>query len=166
VRKKVDLRITERLLEVYCGDERIATHDLKPKYEQNGWSTLPEHMPEHFNKPKWDDERIKAWAAKIGVCATYVVERIFDSVKIKEQGYNSCISVLKLSKTYDPQRLETACEMALDKIRIPRYKHIKAILAAEKDIEYRKAKDAAVNTSLDNTLGYIRGADYYGSDQQ
>jgi hypothetical protein len=55
--------------------------------------------------------------------------------------------------------------MALDKIRIPRYKHIKAILAAEKDIEYRKAKDDAASASSDNTLGYIRGADYYGGDR-
>jgi hypothetical protein len=34
-----------------------------------------------------------------------------------QAGYNSCLSALRLSKSYSPVRLETACEMALTKIR-------------------------------------------------
>jgi transposase len=162
-RRTVDLRITERFLEVYCDGERIATHDKQPDYVINHWATLPEHMPEHFNKPEWDDERIRAWAANIGRCTAYAIGRIFDSVKIKEQGYNSCLSVLKLSKTYGTKRLETACEMALDMIKIPRYRHLKAILSSEKDIEYEKGKKQAA--APDERTGYIRGAEYYGGEQ-
>ncbi|WP_170233196.1 hypothetical protein [Sporomusa termitida] len=49
-------------------------------------------------------------------------------MKIKEQGYNACLSVLRLSKTHTNTRLETACELALPQFRSPRYRHLKAIL--------------------------------------
>jgi transposase len=164
IRRKVDLRITERLVEIYCDGERIATHNRQPDYVKNHFSTLPEHMPDHFNKPEWDDERIRAWAAGIGVCTGYVIDRIFHSVKIKEQGYNSCLSVLKLSKAYGTERLEAACEMALDTVRIPRYRHLKAILASEKDIAYVKGKKDVARPEDDS--GYIRGSEYYGGGQR
>ncbi len=62
-----------------------------------------------------------------------VIDLIFLTVKIKEQGYNPSLSVLRLSKTYSEARLETARELALTKVRTPRHHHLKAILAANQD---------------------------------
>ena len=46
-------------------------------------------MPDAFQKVEWDDERIKkCMANKIGPSTFMVINKIFDSVKIKEQGYN------------------------------------------------------------------------------
>ena len=84
-------------------------------------------------------------------------------MKIKEQGYNSSLSVLRLSKTYSEARLETACELALTRVRVPRYHHLKAILAANQDQIYLGQKKAS-SKSQDNTQGYVRGAEYYGGD--
>ena len=42
-----------------------------------------------------NDVRLKQWASSIGPKACEVIERIFNSVTIKEQGYNSILSVLK-----------------------------------------------------------------------
>lgn len=83
-------------------------------------------------------------------------------MKIKEQGYNPSLSVLRLSKTYSEARLEAACEMALTKVRTPRYHHLKAILAANQDRIYLEKK----NISQENlsASGYVRGAEYYGGD--
>lgn len=64
---------------------------------------------------EWDDQRIRKWAKTIGVSTAEVVDRIFSSVRIKEQGYNSCLAVLRLSKKYTPARLEAACALALNR---------------------------------------------------
>jgi hypothetical protein len=30
-----------------------------PSYRKYQWATIPDHMPEQFNKVEWDDLRIK-----------------------------------------------------------------------------------------------------------
>jgi len=117
--KKVDLRVSEKLVEIYCHNQRISTHNKFLSYITNKYSTHEEDMPEHFSKPEWDDVRIRNWAYSIGRNTGEVVDRIFSSVKIKGQGYNPSLSVLRLSKTYLEDRLETACELALTKVRMP-----------------------------------------------
>ena len=42
-------------------------------------------MPDRFKHPEWDDERIRKWAYSIGGNTGTVIDRIFLSVKIKEQ---------------------------------------------------------------------------------
>ena len=120
-------------------------------------------MPEHFHNAEWDDERIRKWAYAIGKHTGEVIDRIFSSVKIKEQGYNASLSVLKLSKSYTEKRLETACEIALEKIRTPRYKHLKAILSASQDLLHLAKKAESDAEELNKSVqGYVRGSDYYG----
>jgi transposase len=160
VSKQVDLKVTESLIEIYYGGERIDTHRRFPDYVTNGWSTHPEDMPDHFKQMEWDDHRIRNWASSLGNCTAEVIDRIFESVKIKEQGYNSCLSVLRLSKTYSKERLETACSLALSKFRSPRYRHLKAILASNDDIIYLNGQKKTAEEK--DTIGYVRGADYYG----
>lgn len=118
-------------------------------------------MPDKLKINDWDDERITRWASKIGPSTTVVINRIFSSVTIKEQGYNSSLSVLRLSKTYSEARLETACELALTRVRVPRYHHLKAILAANQDQIYLEQKKVS-SKPQHNTQGYVRGAEYYG----
>lgn len=160
VGKQVDLKVTESLIEIYHEGERIATHRRFPDYVTNGWSTHEEDMPDHFQQMEWDDQRIRNWASSLGSSTAEVINRIFESVKIKEQGYNSCLSVLRLSKTYSKERLETACLLALTKFRSPRYRHLKAILAANEDTIYLNGQKKTVEEK--DTIGYVRGADYYG----
>ena len=161
VGKEADFRITDTTLEIYIKGNRVATHNRFPYYISNRYSTHNEDMPDQFNQPEWDDVRIKQWAISIGSQAIEVVDRIFREVKIKEQGYNSSLSVLRLSKTYSEARLETACEMALTRVRVPRYHHLKSILAANQDQIYLEQKNVA-SKSQHNTQGYVRGSAYYG----
>lgn len=118
-------------------------------------------MPDKFQQPEWDDIRIKKWAYSIGNYTGEVIDRIFVSVKIKEQGYNPSLSVLRLSKTYSEDRLETACELALTKVRMPRYHHLKSILAANQDLIYLESKTASAKAAKESG-GYVRGPEYYG----
>lgn len=164
VGKKVDIKVSDNTVEVFFRGERITTHNRIPDYVTNGFSTHNEDVPDQFQNPEWDDVRIKKWAYSIGNHTGEVVDRIFDSVKIKEQGYHSSLSVLRLSKAYSEARLETACELALTKIRIPRYHHLKSILAANQDEIYLESKNSE-NQPPKDTGGYIRGAAYYGGDE-
>lgn len=164
VGKEVDIKVGDTTLEVYYRGERIATHNKFPDYVTNAYSTHDEDMPDQFQKPEWDDVRIKKWAYSIGNSTGEVIERIFNGVKIKEQGYNSSLSVLRLSKTYSEVRLETSCELALTKVRIPRYHHLKSILAANQDQVYLENKNASKSPAKE-TSGYVRGAAYYGGDK-
>lgn len=161
-RKKVDLRITDTAVEIYHKGERLTTHNRFPDYVVNKYSTHEEDMPPAFrNIVEWDDERIRNWAASIGQSTKAVIDRIFGSVSIKEQGYNPCLAVLRLSRTYTDARLETACELAISRgIKVPRYRHLKAILSANQDIIYREQQNTS-STPDDTHSGYLRGSNYY-----
>ena len=158
--RKADLKVTDTNVEVYIKGERVSTHNKFPDYVQNKYSTHEEDMPDHFQKPEWDQDRIIRWAYSIGHYTGEVIGRIFSGVKIKEQGYNPSLSVLRLSKSYTESRLETACELALLKVRTPRYHHLKSILAANQDRVYLAQKTNSVKESAG--AGYVRGAEYYG----
>ena len=165
--KRVDLRITDKTLEIFYKNERLTSHLLFPNYVSNKYSTHIEDMPPAFqNITAWDDERIRKWAASIGEYTAKTIDLIFDSVDIKEQGYNSALSVLKLSKPYSDARLETACELALSRgTRSPRYRHLKAILASNQDITYLEQKTIRETSASDDSLiGYLRGDNYYGGN--
>lgn len=162
VGKKVDLRITDSLVEIYHKSERIATHHRFPAYLSNQWSTHSEDMPDQFQQTEWDDQRIRKWAKAIGCSACEVVERIFSSVQIKEQGYNACLAVLRLSKKYTSSRLDAACALALTRFHSPRYRHLSAILSAEEDISYQHQRELEQREQEKAEQGYVRGAAYYG----
>ena len=50
-----------------------------------------------------------------------VVNRIFESVPVDEQGLDAALAVLRLTRRYSAQRLEAACQIALaSRVRSPR----------------------------------------------
>ena len=110
---------------------------------------------------EWNELTIRQWAASIGKQTLTVIDRIFKSCRTSEQGINPSMSVLKLSKKYSSERLETACTMALEHVNVPRYSHLKAILTSGQDAEYKANKKQENESS---PAGFVRGAAYYGGD--
>lgn len=159
-RKTVDLRVTDTTVEIYHKGERIATHTRFAAGRKNQYSTHPEDMPEKFKVTPWDDVRIKNWASAIGPYTAQVINKIFNLVSLKEQGYNPSLAVLRLSRKYSDDRLEAACELALNRgIKSPRYHHLQSILASDQDKLYLESKLSARKD--DSSMGYLRGSDYY-----
>ena len=115
-------------------------------------------MPPYFNQPEMNSERMCRWADKIGPSTRTVVDRIFESVRIQEQAYNSVLAVLKLEKTYSGEALESACRKALELLHSPRYRHLKPILShpVTQNMEQQEAAPA------EDGKGLVRGASYYG----
>ena len=98
-------------------------------------------MPDKFKFSPWDDIRIKNWARSIGDYTAQAIDRIFEGVPIKEQGYNPALAVLRLSNKYSEARLEAACEFAITSgIKKPRYHHLNSILASNQDKIYVERK--------------------------
>lgn len=165
--KKVDVRYTETTVEIFFDHQQIASHPKFPDYVTNRYSTHASDMPDEFNKPEMDQERMCAWASTIGPNTREVIDRIFRSVKLKEQSYNAALSVLHLSRHYSNDRFEDACQIALANTTSPRYKYLKAILASNQDLVLRERKTTQNNPEIsqteDNASGaYVRGASYYG----
>ncbi len=159
VKKKVDVRITKNLIEIYYKGSRIHTH--KRLYGRRGqYSTVIDHMPpNHQLYSEWDSERFLKWAASIGDSTKEVVQRILESYRVEEQAYKGCLSLLKLADQYSSERLEKACKVALVKIPSPRYKNIRLILEAGQD----KKKDESFTAAPESEkYAFVRGASYYG----
>ncbi len=156
--RKVDVKLLDSTLEIYFGNQCIARHQRFPIGIQGKYATKKDDMPPYFNQPEMNGERMCRWADKIGSFTRIVVNRIFESVQIQEQAYNSVLSVLKLSKTYSEPALEAACMQALRRFHSPRYRHLKAILShhASMKIENPKPEYTAAGK------GFVRGASYYG----
>ena len=159
-KKKVDLRVTDTKVEIYSGSDRIATHNSFAAGRKNQYSTHPEDMPEKFKFTPWNEERIQKWASSIGTYTGEVVERIFQTVVIKEQGFNPALAVLRLSNKYSEARLEAVCEFAITSgIKKPRYHHLNSILAANQDQIYMENRKEKKNDG--SSMGYLRGRNYY-----
>lgn len=154
----VDLRVTDTVLEVYLGGERLATHRLFPSYRTNAYSTNEADLPQGRSYSDWDAARIRRWANRIGTSCADVVDRVFASVRFDEQGFNAALAVLRLSHKYGAERLERACSIALASgLRSPRYRHIEPILATNQD-----RLDDRGDAGDDG--GWVRGAGYYGEE--
>lgn len=156
IRQKVDVRLTRATVEVFYNGSRICSHPrLYGKFNQ--YSTIQEHMPpDHQKYVQWNGERFIRWAGKIGSSTECAVRAILSSYKVEQQGYKSCLGLLKLADKYSAQRLENACKRALEFTPRPSLKNIQAILASGQD----KLPTEPESTSS-SQYGFTRGADYY-----
>jgi transposase len=111
-KKRADVRYTEHTVECFYNSQRIASH---PRSRMIGHhTTVREHMPEsHRQYGDWSPERLISWAHKYGECTAELINQIMQSRRHPEQGYRSCLGILRLEKTYGAQRLEAACARAL-----------------------------------------------------
>jgi transposase len=97
------------------------------------------------------------WATTIGPQTAALVTAILADRPHPEQGYRSCLGILRLAKRYDPARLEAACARALA-AGARSYRHVDAILKRGLDrVVAAEPEAAALTVPHEN----IRGRDYY-----
>ena len=160
IKRKVDVRITDTVIEIFYNHNRIASH--RRLYGRKGqYSTITEHMPsDHQKYLEWNGDRFRKWAERIGTNTSKVIHAILASQRIEQQSYRSCMGLLKLAEKYSDRRLEAACEKALSYTASPSYKSIKNILAAGRDKPDQEQKNPEAAT-IPNKHAITRGADYY-----
>jgi len=160
IKKKVDIRVTDKTIEIFYNHNRIASHVRK--YGRKGqYSTIVEHMPEDHQKYlEWDGKRFRKWAMQIGDNTYKVIDSLLLSKPVEQQTYRSCMGLLKLADKYSVERLEAACKKALSYTASPSYKSIKNILIATKD-KLDSNESEIKQSTISNKFGITRGADYY-----
>ncbi len=154
--KKVDIRVTEKIIEIFFNHSRIASHPRL--YGRKGqYSTQQEHMPENHQKYlSWNGDRFRRWAMQMGESTLHVVESMLTSRQVEQQAYRSCMGLLKLAEKYSSAELEAACGKALSLPESPSYKSIRNILAAGVHKPVLQESE-----STENPYAITRGAEYY-----
>ena len=155
-RSEVDVRLSATTVEIFHKHRRVAAH-LRIR-RKGGYATEPAHMPAaHRAHAEWTPSRLIAWGRKAGPHTAAFVERLLESRPHPEQGYRSCLGLMKLLRAYSAERLEAACRRALD-IGTLSYGSVKSILATGLD---QAGNDEQHTLSLPAEHAHIRGPEYY-----
>ena len=157
VGQAVELRITPSTVEVLHGQQRVAAHVLNAR--KGAHTTTPEHMPAtHRAHREWTPAKLIGWAERIGTATAATVRWQMEHRAHPEQGYRSCLGLMRLGREYGPERLEAACARA-QSIRSPSYKSIASILSSALDL---RPLDAPIPDQASLPLHEnVRGAGYY-----
>lgn len=129
VGQKLDAYIHERIVELYQGQQLVATH---VRCQQPGqWQTRLEHYPPY--KAAYlqrTPDYCRQIAAQIGPATQQVVDTLLSDRPLDR--LRSVQAILRLEETVGPKRLEAACARALYYGDV-RYRRIKDILNAALD---------------------------------
>ncbi|MDF2943116.1 MAG: integrase catalytic subunit [Herbinix sp.] len=159
IKRKVDVRVTDKTIEIFYNHNRIASH-RRLHGRKGQYNTIVEHMPEDHQKYlEWNGDRFRKWAERIGDTTYRVVDAILTSKRVEQQTYKGCMGLPKLAERYSVKRLEAAYEKALSFTATPSYKSIKNILTAGQD---KSVSEEQPTEPIQNKYGITRGAGYYG----
>ncbi|RUX69893.1 transposase, partial [Mesorhizobium sp. M2A.F.Ca.ET.040.01.1.1] len=110
--KRVDVRLTYRVVEIFHDHKRVASHIRSS--QRSGHITVNEHMPKsHQRYANTTPHTLRREAAKVGSNTAIFIERLLSDRPHPEQGYRSAQGILSLARRYKSDRLEMACERAL-----------------------------------------------------
>jgi transposase len=154
-KQKLWARITERTVEIFHKGKRVAAHMRGSGSRHH--TTVAEHMPSsHRRYANWTPERIRRDAAANGPNTEILIDVILRSRPHPEQGFRSCIGILRFAKTHGGERLEAACERALE-IGARSYSSVASIL--KNNLDRRTPQRATDGPAIDHPN--IRGPQYF-----
>jgi transposase len=156
IKKELDVRLTENTVECFYKGKSVACHVHSDR--QGRHTSVKEHMPKSHQKfVEWTPERLLNWAGKIGPHTAELIENVMRSRMHPQQGFRSCLGILRLGKSYGEDRLEAAARRA-NQIRGRSYKSVESILKNGLD-----RKDLPDKNSSDTPIEHanIRGRKYY-----
>jgi transposase len=156
VHELVDVRVSPTTVELFHRGQRVAAH---PRDDTPGrHTTTPAHMPKaHQHHLEWTPSRLTQWADTIGPQTAALVTAILADRPHPEQGYRSCLGLLRLSRRVGTARLEAACARAVA-VGARSYRHVDSILKHGLD---RLPSEPLVPLTLAPAHEHLRGPDYY-----
>lgn len=157
VHQELEARVTTRSVELFHRGQRIAAHARA--FTRFAHTTLPEHMPAaHRAHLEWSPARLIRWAQQHGPACARVVEHILTTRLHPEQGYRSCLGLLRLEKQHGAQRLEAACVRALA-LGSPCYQTVASIL--KRRVESLPLEENTTDGWSTPEHAHLRGSKYY-----
>lgn len=156
VKQQLEARLSERTVELFHKGQRVASHIRAQARGRH--TTAPEHMPKaHREYADWTPQRLVRWAEQTGPATAGVIGHILAHRPHPQQGFRSCLGILRLGERYGAQRLEAACRRALH-LNACRYQSIASILARGLD---RQPLAESTESTLPAVHDHVRGPDYF-----
>lgn len=113
IRQQVDIRATARMIEIFHRGKRVAVHQRR--YGGPRFGTEPEHMPSaHRRYAEWTPDRFRRWAASIGPETEGLITAILASRPHPEQGFRTCLGILRLYRDLPREHAETVSARAVE----------------------------------------------------
>ena len=153
----VETRLTAMTVELFHRGHRVASHVRS--HERGHHTTVAEHMPKrHQRHAEWSPSRLANWAKReVGPKTEELMLAIIAERRHPEQGYRSCLGIMRLGKRYGHERLEGASARALT-VRALSYRHVDSILKHGLDrVAAQPTKEPLPSPPHEN----VRGKDYY-----
>jgi hypothetical protein len=154
--KRLDLRATANVIEVFCDRERIASH-LCGSHSHARYTTLPEHMPSnHRAMADWTPERFEAWARKFGPDTQEFIRFLMKKREHPEQAFKTCAGILRMGESMSVADMETLCRAAMEQ-NVYSYKYFGMLLKRMNTMKDKKPSPPIQHENL-------RGGGYYGGE--
>jgi transposase len=158
VHEKLEVRATAMVIEIFGGHRRVTSHVRS--YQRGRHTTKAEHMPKsHQKHAEWTPSRIVHWAETIGPQTAALAQAILAARPHPEQGYRSCLGILRLAKRYGEVRVEAACVRAMS-AGARSYRHVESILKHGLD-RVTTPESVQPATQMPLVHGNVRGRGYY-----
>lgn len=160
LRRQVDVRLTDKTVEVFYRNARIAAHArslLKGRF-----TTVREHLPEKHRHGEWTPDRLIRWAATLGESVEQAVTMILLARVYPQQGMRAALGVLRLAKNYGGERLNAACTRALA-IDGVSFRSIDSIL--KKGLDRLNTAASSPSATALPVHANVRGPEYYGQSE-
>lgn len=156
VGRQVDVRLTEKCVEILLDGRRVAQHARGRG--KGGATTDPAHRPRsHREHGAWPPERIQGWARKVGPETGRLVRELLDGGAHPQERYRPCLGILRLGERYGHERMEAAARRALHFGRAG-YRGVKRILESGAD---REPLEDAAGEAAPVAHGNVRGGAYF-----
>ncbi|MGH2874467.1 MAG: Mu transposase domain-containing protein, partial [Solirubrobacteraceae bacterium] len=153
----LDVRLAAMTVEVFHRGQRVASHPRllgKGNYHTEG-AHRPAAQRAYLD---WSPERFVNWATTVGPRTAEFVAVLMSEKQHPEQGYRSCLGVMRLAKTYPHERVEAAAARAL-RLRVHTFRSLKSILDRGLD---RQPMESEPETALEvPSHPNVRGAAYF-----
>jgi transposase len=155
IRAEVDVRITARTIELFHRGQRVAAHQRRWGGPRHG--TDPDHMPSaHRRYAEWTPERFRRWAGKIGPNTEGLIVAVLAHRPHPEQGFRTCLGILRLYRGIDPARAEAVSARAVE-IGALTYKSVASIITHK--LDKKNPHGAGQSTLFDHQN--LRGPRYF-----
>ena len=126
IREQVDTRATARTIEVFHHGRRVAAHARRYGGARHG--TDPDHMPSaHRRYAEWSPERFARQARDFGPHTEALILAVLSRRPHPEQGFRTCIGILRLFRGLTADRAETISLRAVE-VGVLSYDSIASIL--------------------------------------
>jgi len=158
VNKRVDIRFTSTMLEVFFKNKPITLHPLAKT--EGEIIAKDEHRPiAHIRVLEGEPREIMRWADTIGQCSNAMIHYHLHERSDVTNGVRAARRMRQLARIYGEFRFEEACNYALQR-------NITALDSVESILKNSPDKLLADTSPSNNRKPHdnVRGSDYYGAD--